>query len=149
MSLPLSMVVHLHIKLSQKIALCCIFTLALFIVALDTARFVFVLTNSTSLDNVLLWNMLECAVVIVVANAPVLRPLLFKRDFMRGGGSLRGGGFLARVWKGHRRAQSTPWSSSTTGDGRQYGHNRLSAKSAMGGDTWRISQVEDESVTTV
>jgi hypothetical protein len=148
MSLPLSMVVYLHIKLSQKIALCCIFALALFIVALDTVRFVFVLTNPTSLDNILFWNMLECAVVIVVANAPVLRPLLFKRDFMRGSGSCRGGSFLARVWKGHRRAQSTPWSSSTS-DVRQYGHNRLSAKSAMGGDTSRISQVEGESVSTV
>jgi hypothetical protein len=125
------MIFHLHIKLSQKIALCAIFTLALFIVALDTARFVSVLKDPTSIDNILIWNLVECCVVIIVVNAPVLRPLLFKRDFMRGG-SIRGGKFLSKVMGRHRRAQSTPWSSSGQSETRQYGHNRRSVNSVIG-----------------
>lgn len=131
MALPISMIFHLHIRLSQKIALCAIFTLALFIVALDTARFVSVLKDPTSVDNILIWNLVECCVVIIVINAPVLRPLLFKRDFMKGG-SIRGGKFLSKVMGRHRRAQSTPWSSSGQSETRRSGYNRQSVSSAIG-----------------
>jgi hypothetical protein len=129
MAIPLSMVIHLRIKTSQKIAVMGIFALALFIIAIDTARFVLVLVSPTALDNLLIWNMVECAVVIVVINAPILRPLLFKRNFMRGSSLRRvSGGFLSRLpsgsgGSGHRRAQSTPWSSSASGEAK---NNQLS-----------------------
>jgi hypothetical protein len=127
MSIPISMMAHLHITLSQKVAVCCIFALALFIVALDATRFAMVLINPTSMNNILIWNMVEPAIVILVANAPILRPLLFEQEYMRGG-NMRGSRFLAKVVGRHRRAQSTPWSTSANGD-IQYGHNRLSRQS--------------------
>jgi hypothetical protein len=137
MSLPLSMILHLHIKASQKIALIAVFALALLVVALDTVRFVLVILNPTSMNNILVWNMVECAVVILVANAPSLRPLLFKNDFMRGGG-IRAAGFFSRVgWRKHKRAQSTPWTSATSSGGGQYGNNRLSGKSVV---TYSVSE---------
>src|SRR5271168_1142176 len=136
--LPLSMLPHLHFNLSQKIAVLGIFALALFVVALDTMRFAFFLVNPTSMDNLLVWNIVECAVIILVANAPILRPLLFKEELMRGG-SIRGGQFFSRVVRKHRRAQSTPWSTSTQPEEKQYGRNRLSGKSFV---LWNIEEVE-------
>jgi hypothetical protein len=134
MALPLSMVIHLRIKMSQKIAVMGVFTLALFIIAIDIARFALVLVAPTSLDNLLIWNIVECTVVIIVINAPVLRPLLFKRNFMRGSSLRRPSntGFLSTSTggsggSGHRRAQSTPWSTSASGEGAD---NRMPMKSS-------------------
>ena len=137
--LPLSMYPHLHFNLSQKIAVLGIFALALFVVALDTMRFAFFLVNPTSMDNLLVWNIVECAVINLVANAPTLRPLLFKEELMRGG-SIRGVQLFSRVVRKHRRAQSTPWSSLVTQpEQSQYGRNRLSGKSFV---LWNIEEIE-------
>jgi hypothetical protein len=132
------MLPHLHFNLSQKIAVLGIFALALFVVALDITRFVFFLVNPTSMDNILVWNIVECAAIILVANAPTLRPLLFEEELMRGG-SIRGVQLFSRAVRKHRRAQSTPWSSTTDPENKQYGRNRLSAKSFI---VWNIEEVE-------
>ena len=118
---------HLNFNFSQKLAVMGIFALGSFVVALDTMRFAFSLTNPLSMDNLLIWNIVECAVIILAANAPTLRPLLFRDEFMRGG-DIRGVRLFSRVVRKHRRAQSTPWSSAQPEE-KQYGHNRLSGKS--------------------
>src|SRR5271170_32762 len=128
-ALPLSMMPHVHLEMSHKIAVVALFALALLVVAFDIYRFVLVLTDPNSMNNILVWNFVKCAVVIFLANAPVLRPLLFKEDFMRGG-SMRGIEFIEKVMRGnHKRARSTTWSTPIRVEVRQYGRNRLSGKS--------------------
>src|SRR5580700_11706205 len=103
---------YLHIGLPQKITIGCVITLGLFIIALDVLRFATFMHNPSSMNNFLVWNIVECAAIIILANVPTLRPLLFKEEFMRGG-NIRGVTYISRaVSRKHRRAQSTPWCSS-------------------------------------
>lgn len=113
MSIPLSMVVRLRIRLSQKIAVIAIFALALFITAIDITRLVVIVINPASLDNFLTWDPLECAIVILVANLPILRPLFFKREIAQGANGLRSSSVCTRLLRRKRR-RIVPWGSLTT-----------------------------------
>lgn len=119
MSIPLSMVVHLKIKTAQKIAVMAIFALALFITAIDIVRFVVMVVDPIELVNFLIWNPVECAVVILVANLPLLRPLFFRREVARNGGNIRGSGLCSKLLRRNRQMESIPWSSVATVDSRE------------------------------
>jgi hypothetical protein len=99
--------------------------------ALDVLRFGTFMHNPSSMSNFLVWNIVECAAIIILANVPTLRPLLFKEEFMRGG-NIRGVTYISRVVnRKHRRAQSTPWSSSPDAEQPTRGRNRLSTKTIL------------------
>jgi hypothetical protein len=122
---------YLHIGLPQKITIGCVITLGLFIIALDVLRFGTFMHNPSAMNDFLVWNIVECAALIILANVPTLRPLLFKEEFMRGG-NIRGVTYISRaVSRKHRRAQSTPWCSSPDGEQPTRGRNRLSAKTIL------------------
>ena len=118
MSIPLSMVVHLKIKPAQKIAVIAIFALALFITAIDIVRFVVMVIDPTELVNFLIWNPVESAVVILVANLPLLRPLLSRRPVTRNRNSISGSGLCSKLLRRTRQMESIPWSSVATVDSR-------------------------------
>ena len=77
MAIPLWTLPKLRISLTKKLVLGSLFTLAAFAISASIIRCVIVVTNDTSLTKVLIWSTVEEVVVIVVANAPILRPLFF------------------------------------------------------------------------
>src|SRR5436309_3253998 len=78
MVIPLWTLPKLRISLSKKLALGSLFALGSFAMIASIIRCAIAVTDSQSLTNVLIWSTVEEIVVIIVANAPILRPLFFR-----------------------------------------------------------------------
>ena len=64
--------------MAKKIALIGLFALGSFAIIASIVRCVISVIDSQSLTKVLIWSSVEEVVVVVVANAPILRPLFFR-----------------------------------------------------------------------
>lgn len=78
MAIPLWSVPKLCISWKKKTALGLIFSLVLFDIAASIIRCYIAVANPQSLIKVLIWGTVEEIIAMIVANAPILRPLVFR-----------------------------------------------------------------------
>jgi hypothetical protein len=90
LAIPVFRVVKLKITFHQKLALCGVFAVGTLVAAIEVVRGALVLASGNSIESVptnIIMITLQCTLAIVVANLPILRPLLFKRSFSGSTGS--------------------------------------------------------------
>ena len=75
MTLPLFMIWNLQLRLSQKLVLAGVFSLAFVVAIFDILRTVMSLQSGT-FSGVALWSSLEVAIAVIVASLPLYRVLL-------------------------------------------------------------------------
>jgi hypothetical protein len=91
MVIPLWTLPKLRISLAKKLALICLFALGSFAIVASIVRCVISVLDAQSLTKVLIWSTVEEVVVVIVANAPILRPLFFRgKNFESNGTSNHG-----------------------------------------------------------
>ena len=75
--IPLSILPKLKIGLKKKLSLCVLFAAGVFCMIAAIMRMIMPMIHINSIAPVLLWSTVEEAVVILVANAPMLRVLFW------------------------------------------------------------------------
>jgi hypothetical protein len=78
MFIPLSFLPKLKVGLKKKLSLCALFAVGVFCMVAAVMRMVMSLIDIASISPVLLWTTVEEAVVLMVANAPMLRVFFWR-----------------------------------------------------------------------
>jgi hypothetical protein len=73
MFIPLSVLPKLQVGFKKKLSLCALFAVGVFCMVAAVMRMFMSLIDIASISPVLLWGIVEGAVVLMVANAPMLR----------------------------------------------------------------------------
>ena len=78
MVIPLSFLPKLKVSLKKKLSLTGLFAVGVFCMVAAVMRMVMSIIDITSISPVLLWGTVEEAVVLMVANAPMLRVFIWR-----------------------------------------------------------------------
>jgi hypothetical protein len=73
MFIPLSVLPKLQVGFKKKLSLCALFAVGVFCMVAAVMRMFMSLIDIASISPVLLWGIVEGAVVLMVANAPMLQ----------------------------------------------------------------------------
>jgi hypothetical protein len=110
--IPLQTLPKLRISMKKKLTLFVLFAAANFAIIAAVVRCVIAVHNPNGLAQVILWSTVEETVCTLVANGPVLRPLIF-----------RGKGFASDVTSSHGRTGTGGYHGTYRGGGGRSNHD--------------------------
>jgi len=109
MYIPLKTLRKLRINTNKKLSLALLFTLGIFATISSIVRAVIVITGTGDIGKAFIWATIEELVCFVVANAPILRPLLFRgKSFESSGTSQHTHGTGLQTGTFHDTYEMTP-----------------------------------------